>query len=288
VIKPAAPVKTVAAAPLDPKLAKLQAALAPQVSSASTLTLGAPLSQRLEGPVVLTLPQNLLDLIRKEAAKLGLTRAARTSEVSATLTGRGYEITPNGAQTVKLKSGEAPSFQWQVKPGAGELGPLRAQIDAALRGQRKPLTFSMAAVEKAVTITVPEAAKRAFKFPKFDLGKLNLGGVKLPDYGNVDVPGIGKTKSQTLIGGGLVLLAILLLIAIARNAAEAKARARRRRKFRTMADYGQMETEPAVEPVVHTTYRDTDGDGVADTKVETTAPGWQVPPIPAPREHEKV
>ncbi len=264
-VTPAVPV-----APLDPKLAKLQTSLAPQVSSASTLTLGAPLSLRQEGPVVLTLPQNLFDLIRKEAAKLGLGRAARSSEVSATLSGQGYEITPSGPQTAKLKSGEAASFKWQVKPGAGELGPLRAQIDAALRGQRKPLTFSMAAVEKAVTVTIPEAAKRTFKLPKLNLGKLNLGGIKLPNYGQVDVPGLGKTSSQSLIGGGLVLLAILLLIAIARNAAEAKARAKRRRKFRTMADYGQMDPEPVVAaPVVTTAYHDRDGDGVPETKVET-------------------
>lgn len=284
--QPAAPAAApVAAAPADPRVARLQTALAPQVASAAALTLGAPLSQRQEGPVVLTLPQNLFDLIRQEAAKVGLARPARVSEVSATLTGKGYEITPNGPQTARLKSGEAASFQWQVKPGAGDLGPLRAQIDAALRGQRTPMTFSLGSVEKAVTITIPEAAK-GFQFPKLD-----LGGIGLPDYGTVDVPGFGPTRSQTLIGAGLLLLAVLLLIAIARNAAEAKARARRRRKFRTMADYGQMDPEPTLEaaPVVTTAYRDTDGDGVPDTKVETRTVEVQVEPeSEREREPEKV
>ncbi len=207
-IRPAAkPVPPIAAE------AKLQAALAPQISAGAALTVGAPLSQRLEAPVVLTLPQTLFDVIRQEAARLGLGRAARVGEVSATLSGQGYVITPSGPQTVRLKSGEASSFQWQVKPGAGELGPLRAQIDATLRGQRTPMTFPLGTITKAA----PEAAP-----VRVDSGGLYLGVV--------DVPGVGRMRGETLLGGGLLLLALLMLVAIARNASEAAARARRRQR----------------------------------------------------------
>jgi hypothetical protein len=232
--KPVPPI-TATAKPLDPKLAKLQTALAPQISAGAALTLGAPLNQRLEAPVVLTLPQTLFEAIRQEAAKLGLGRAARVGEVSATLSGEGYEITPNGPQTARLKSGEAASFQWQVKPGAGALGPLRAQIDAVLRGQRTPMTFPLGTITKAAP--APEAAPARFDVRRLDLGE-------------IDVPGIGRMRGETLVGGGLLLLALLLLIVIARNASEAEARARlRRRKARELAE-AAAERPVAARPAV--------------------------------------
>ena len=207
----------------DPKLAQLQAALAPQTSAGATFTIGAALGQRLEGPVVLTLPPTLFDLIHREAAKLGLGRAASVSEVSATLSGQGYEITPNNPQTIRLESGEAAFFQWQVKPGAGELGPLRAQVDAVLRGQRGPIVVPLASIEKAVaTPTAAEGAQRG-----------------IFNWGAVDVPGVGRMRWETVVGGGLLLLALLALVAIARNASEAEARARRRRK--TAAENAEAE-----------------------------------------------
>jgi len=208
------PEKPAAVAAPDPKLAQLQAALGPQISAGATLTPGVALSQRLEGPVVLTLPPTLFDLIRREGAKLGLGRAASVSEVSATLSGQGYVITPNGPQTARLKSGEAAAFEWQVKPGAGEPGPLRAQVDAVLRGQSRPIIVLLATIEK--TVATPNTAKGPQR------GIFN--------WGDVDVPGVGRMRWETVVGGGLLLLALLALVAIARNASEAEARARRRRQ----------------------------------------------------------
>jgi hypothetical protein len=62
-------------------------------------------------------------------------------------------------------------------------------------------------------------------------------------YETVDVPGLGKVPGKSLLGGALVLLALLILVAISRNASAAKARAERRRKFRTLTDYGRNEME---------------------------------------------
>ena len=279
VLTPAAP-----APKLDARTARLQGALTAPVIAGSTMTVAPSITTGQPGAVVLTLPKTLFDLIKEQAAKAGLTRAARTADVSATLTGQGYSITPNGAQTARLKSGEAPTFQWQVAPLAGaEHSPLRAQVDAILRGERNTRTFSLAAFEQAVKIAIPEPVRKGFSLPKIDLGKLGLGGIKLPDYGEIDVPGIGKTSSRTVIGAGLVLLALVLLIAIATRAAEAKARAKRRRKFRTMADYGTMDAEPeyastttvvhpAPEPVHHV-------EPAHHAAVETTTTYAQAEPV---------
>lgn len=211
---------------LDPASAKLQAALGPQVSKGSTLTLAAPINQRQPGAVALTLPQDLSDAVRQHAAKAGLSRAARSAEVSATLSGQGYRVTPNGPQTVKLKPGEAPVFQWQVTPGTGDLGPLSAKIAATLTGQRKPVTVPLATLEKAASPTA------------------GSGLASAPNSDEINIPGIGKVRAQTLLGGGLVLLALVLLIALARNADAAKEAARRRSdRLRDLKTH----SEPAAE-----------------------------------------
>jgi hypothetical protein len=231
-----------AAAPADPKAAQLATALAP-VAAASTLTVAESIKTGQAGDVVLNLPQNLYALLREQAAKLGLGRAARTTDVTATLSGEGYTITPNGAQTARLKNGEAPSFKWQVTPLPGvSHSDLSAKFDAILRGERTSRTVALGTLEQPGTPPPPEPEKKGFSFPKF-----NLGGLKLPDYGNINLPGVGETPSRVVIGGGLVLLALILLIAAARRASEAKAAAARRRKFRTMSDYSTPEPEPVYE-----------------------------------------
>lgn len=221
------PAPAAAAKPASPAVARLQAAVGPTVASGSTLTLAAPLSQRQPGAVSLTLPQTLFDLLRQQAAKLGLDRNARLVDITAILKGDGYDITPNGAQTVRLKAGEAPSFQWQVKPGAGALGPLRAEIGAVLRGQVKSLTLPLASIEKPAPAAQDAQAATG---PQ-------------PDR-LIDVPGVGKVPAQSLLGAGLIVLAVLLLIALARNASEAKEAMRRRRTTTALHD-----SEPAPDTV---------------------------------------
>ncbi|MBP6546285.1 MAG: hypothetical protein KA220_06175 [Phenylobacterium sp.] len=222
------------AVPADPKLAKLQTAVGGEVASGSKLTVPDTVTKGQAGEVKLTLPQTLLATIQREAANLGLTKAAKKAEVTATLSGAGYEITPNGPQTAKLKSGEAAAFNWQVKPGAGERGPLKADVDASLAGVKPPMTFSLASIEQALAAVMPEAPakKKGFSFQGL-LSKLTIPGMK-----DVAVPGVGRVPSNKVVAGALVLAALALLIALARGAGESRRRAERRRKFRTMTDYG--------------------------------------------------
>ena len=251
VVAPAAiaPAATVAAAPRLTPAEQLSAAVRPEVMKGAVLTVPEGLAKGEESKVSLALPANLMDVIKREAAKLGLGKAARKAEVSANLTGEGYEITPAGAQAQALKAGEAARFDWNVKPGAGDKAPLKATVDGTLTGDRKTkTTFSLAALEQAVAPVVEDAkaAAKGFRFPSLSLKSLAIPGMK-----PVTLPGVGQVQSEKLVGAGLALLALLLVIAMARNASAGRARAERRRKFRTMQDYGRVEAdpEPAHAPV---------------------------------------
>lgn len=228
------------AVPADPKLAKLQTAVGGEVASGSKLTVPEAVTKGQAGQVSLSLPQTLLATIQREAAKLGLTKAAKKAEVTATLSGTGYEITPNGPQTAKLKTGEAAAFNWQVKPGAGERGPLKADVDARLTGIKPPMTFSLASIEQALAALMPEAPA---KKKGFDLSGL-LSKLTIPGMKDVAVPGVGRVPSNKVVAGALVLAALALLIALARGASENRRRAERRRKFRTMTETGTSHVEP--------------------------------------------
>ncbi|MBI1406948.1 MAG: hypothetical protein GC145_12570 [Caulobacter sp.] len=233
------------APPVDPKMTQLSSSVGPEVARGAVLTVPDSLAKGEESKVTLSLPVNLLDLIQKEAGKLGLTRAARKAEVSATLTGDGYTITPNAAQTQTLKTGEAASFDWTVKPGDGEKTPLKATVNGALTGQKgKPQTFSLATLEQTIARTVETAKSQARKWGLPSLDKLALPGLKPITVGGQVIPP-GATTA-----GIIVFVLLLILLAMARASAGRRARAERRRKFRTMTDYNHAE-EDAPAPESH-------------------------------------
>jgi hypothetical protein len=236
---PAAPAKP----PMDPKLAKLQAAVGPAATNGATLTVADSVGKGQPGKVTLTLSQDLWATIKREAGKAGLGPNAKKTDISALLTGDGYTITPNGVQTVHLASGEAAKFDWLVTPGAGELGALKAQVDAVLAGAGKPMSFTLAAIEQAVKaapVEAPKAKTSAFGLPDF----LSIPGMK-----DVNLPVVGKVASKSLVAGLIALIILLILVMVVRGSGAAKEREERRRKFRTLTDYGlnTMEAEPVAE-----------------------------------------
>jgi len=245
----AAPVAAAKAAPAKPqtKLEKLQAAVAPEATKGATLATAESLKQGKEGQVTLSLPATLGDLIKREAAKLGLGKAAKKTSAYADLQGQGYEITPNGRQTAVVKDGEPATFAWQVKPTAEAKGPLKTDFGVELDGTKPAQGFTLGSISKQIA-PIQEAVKektKGFKFAMPNLPQLP----SLGRYETVDVPGLGKVPGKTVLGGALVLLALLILVAIARNAQAAKARAERRRKFRTLTDYGRNEMEHDAPPL---------------------------------------
>ena len=244
------PAIPVAAAPAKPmtKLEKLQAAVAPSATQGAVLAAGESLGKGEAGQVTLSLPATLGDMIKAEAAKLGLTKAAKKTSAYATLQGEGYEVTPNGKQTAVVKPGEPTTFAWQVKPGEAAQGQLKSEFGVDLNGAKKAESFSLGEIVKRVA-PMKEAVKgKAGSL----LAKLNLKGLD----GDVNLPGVGGAPLKSVLGGALVLLAVIILAGISRSASASKAKAERRRKFRTLTDYGRNEMELRDEPLstAHVSY----------------------------------
>jgi hypothetical protein len=170
-----------------------------------------------------------------------LTKSAKKTSAYADLQGQGYEITPNGRQTAEVKAGEPATFAWQVKPTPAAKGPLKTDFGVELNGTKPTQGFTLGSIAKQVA-PIQDAVKektKGFKFAMPNLGR----------YETVDLPGVGKVAGKSLLGGALVLLALLILVAISRNASAAKAREERRRKFRTLTDYGRNEMEHDEAPL---------------------------------------
>lgn len=244
---PAIPVAAAPAKPLT-KIEKLQAAVAPEATKGAVLAAGESLGKGEAGQVTLSLPATLGDMIKAQAAKLGLSKAAKKTSAYATLQGEGYEVTPNGKQTAVVKPGEPTTFAWQVKPGETAQGQLKSEFGVDLNGAKTAQSFSLGEIVKRVA-PMKEAVKgKAGSL----LAKLNLKGLD----GDVNLPGIGGTPLKSVLGGALVLLAVIILAGISRSASASKSKAERRRKFRTLTDYGRNEMELGEEPLTtaHVSY----------------------------------
>jgi hypothetical protein len=239
VAKPVAP--PVAAKPTT-KLEKLQAAVAPDATNGAVLAAGESLAKNQPGQVTLSLPATLGDLIKTEAAKLGLTKAAKKTSAYAQLQGDGYEITPNGRQTAVVKPGEPTTFAWQVKPGPEAKGQLKSEFGVELNGGKTPQGFSLGEISKRVA-ALPEKVKKGFG--QFDMGALN---------GEISLPGVGSVPMKTALGVALVLLALLILIGVSRSASASRRKAERQRKYRTLTDYGRNEMEFEAPASAHVSY----------------------------------
>ena len=261
VVKPVAPKpvlpKIVAAPPPvvapAPSPADQLAAAVTAKSKGAMLAVPADLSAKKPGAVTLSLPADLLTVIRQEAAKLGLGRAARKTEVTATLHGDGYTITPPGPQTAPLVPGKPTTFTWQVAPGAGAKGPLTADVSALLKGAGEGKTIALAKLKQAVAAVDAAAAEAEAAAHKFKMPSLDM--LSIPGHKTVSLPVVGKTPSKSIVGALIVLVALFLLALAARTAGARRESENRQRRHRTMAPV--MSAEPAVdhvEPLAPATY----------------------------------
>jgi hypothetical protein len=128
-----------------------------------------------------------------------------------------------------VTAGQPATFAWQVKPTDAAKGPLKTEFGVALDGTQPAQGFTLGSIARQVA-PLKDAVKEKAK-------GLEAAMPGLGPYEMVDVPGVGKLPGKSLLGGALVLLALLILVAISRNAAAAKARVERRRKARTLTDY---------------------------------------------------
>jgi len=250
---PPKPVVTAPPSPID----QLAIAVAAK-SKGVMLAVPADLSAAKPGAVTVSLPADLFAAIRQEAAKLGLGRAARKTDVTATLHGDGYAISPSGPQTAHLVPGKPTIFTWQVTPGAGAKGPLTADVGALLNGAGAAKSFSLAELKQAVAavdtaVAQAEAATHGFKLP-------GLGMLTIPGHPDVTLPVLGKTPSGSVVGAVIALIVLLLLVMAARSASARREAEERQRRSRARAAAAAaapvIETvtpvvsEPYVEPVI--------------------------------------
>lgn len=183
--RPAAP------KPAAPKTAltnaeQLGAALAGDVANGAVIEIPAAIANGSDGIVTLTLPPSLYTRMRSEADKVGLGLQARSADVSAALSGEGYEITPNQSQSTALRENESAALSWQVSPQEGASGKLAFKIGADLKGASRPEHVEIADIERDVSAEPAAGDAQSAKLPRgwvygglLGLLALVIGGVFL-------------------------------------------------------------------------------------------------------------
>lgn len=212
--------------PTDSKLATLQAALAADVAAGARLSIPEAAWSGQPAKVTLALPPGLLAMLQHEAGRVGLADAARTVQVAARLSGAGYRITPEAAQSVKLVPGQAAAFEWQVAaapPAPGvQRAALRADVEASLSGTPAARTFSLTALEQPAP-PPPPAERR---------------------------PSAASAVARPVLIAILAVLGLAAILGAWRNLAARRAEEalRRRRANRPASDYTMGVAPPPPEP----------------------------------------
>jgi len=196
---------------------QLQSAFAGAVAKGAVLTTPPALAQGQPAAVTLSLPGDLGALLHETAARLGL--APRRAEVTASLVGQGYAVTPPGPQTQTLEAGRAPVFDWKVQPLAPPRGPLRAEVQAALSGAARTVHLSAPAIEQWVK-PIEAAAPAA--------GRSIVDRLGQPGFSDLVIPGLVRVPGKSVAVAVLLILAVVLLVALARHGAAAAPAARER------------------------------------------------------------
>jgi hypothetical protein len=113
----------------------LESSLHDAFESVAVLNVPTNMTPGQASTVTLTLPSEFGAAVQRDAGRQGLSDAAASMNLLATLSGDGYTIVPGEAQTMALTAGQPVSFQWQVTPGTAAKGPLkvdaRAQVVSA-------------------------------------------------------------------------------------------------------------------------------------------------------------
>ena len=248
-LKPAvpapAPQPPAATAKLGDRLLQLQAKLQGPAGQLAVFKVADDVAAGKPGAVTLTLPANLLDQLRSEAAKLDLTQSASRVDFSAILAGDGYDITPAAEQTQHVKTGAPQTFTWQVAPRAGAAtGALRASAAAELIGAGATHTVPLLSLEQAVK--TPDASAS---------GATDAAGATADNSGGVKLPGVGQVPMGYLAAIAILVLAGLAMVAAYRQSADRererrrKARAAAAARFDQEVEAARASAPPAAAPV---------------------------------------
>ena len=252
-----------AAPPAAPAPVDVKAALAQMTHTAGAdmraarFELSSALSRGRDGAAVVTLPAGLLSQLQQDAEDAGLQPDGPIS-VTVTLSGQGYGIVPEGAQTSRAVSGHPATFTWGVDPRGAAGGTLTATMTAVLpvEGEDRTVPLGVLTAEippPPVVATSPRAVTAPAPAPaaapagdlgnrmRADLGKLGvpdpsdfrLRDLAIPGYPTLDVPLLGEVPSEKVVAAGLILLAFLFVQSLLRGAG---VRAERRRRLAELED----------------------------------------------------
>lgn len=115
------------------RLAALEMSLAEAVAKGAKLTVPA-LTANTPADVTLTLPAEFADTVRDEAAKNELSDAAAAVNITSVLSGEGFTVTPDAAQSQPLVAGAPTEFHWSVTSATPDEKALHADVGADLIG----------------------------------------------------------------------------------------------------------------------------------------------------------
>ncbi|MDR3508270.1 MAG: hypothetical protein P4L64_10275 [Caulobacteraceae bacterium] len=225
-----------AAARAADNLAALQAKVSGDFARGVVLTTAEELADGKPGPVLVTVPAALVENLRTSAGPFGLGKAARRLDISAQLSGDGYTASPIGAQVAHVTDNRPLNFQWQVQPTAGNVGPLKAEVVAVLKGAGAPIRLPLVTLEKQVK---PPQTQPAPDQAKADNNPLN-------QMGDVTLPGIGKVSVSSILAVIILVLALTALVAAGRASADREREERRKRKAK--AALTDLPEEPHTAP----------------------------------------
>ena len=117
----------------------LQQGLQGLFASEAKLDVPGQMDANQAATVTLTLPADFAQAAQAEAAKDGIGQAATSLNITASLSGDGYTITPVDAQSLPLAVTTPTVFQWRVTPTGGARNPLKVSAKAQGAGDSHTL-----------------------------------------------------------------------------------------------------------------------------------------------------
>ena len=228
-----------ALASTDPRLAGLQSDILPDLAQSARFVVADGVAKGQAGPVTLTFPKALYSQIRTKAARHGLARSTRQINLAAKLSGTGYQIVPDIAQTIELSADKDTVFTWQVTPQPMARTPLHADLTASLLGVAPPLSLPLAGLEPKDRINPALAAvpptKKPFQFqmPHLSLDVLKPAGAAVPPTKKpfqFQMPHLSLDVLKPAGAVAFLLAALGLLAFAARRSNDSQRDAERRRR----------------------------------------------------------
>jgi hypothetical protein len=132
---------TAAAGTPAQRYAALQTALATVIAREATLDAPAHFEPGQAADVTLNVPSDFAQTLRQEAARQDLSDQTASVNLTSTLAGDGYTVTPAEPQSQPLTLGAQTVFHWKVTAQPNAKGPLQASLNADILSDGQTLAL---------------------------------------------------------------------------------------------------------------------------------------------------